>query len=128
MPISYRIDVDRQRVLTRAWGVLTDDDILLHKARLLADPAFRPGMRQLSDISGIDRLAVTAAGVQAMVAHDAKHAARLQGSRLALVVPADASFGMARMYQSLGDGNAEGVGVFRTIAEAEAWLDATPSR
>ena len=121
MPIDYRIDPERRLILTHAWGVLTDADLLAHKERLLGDPALDPSLPELSDIRGIDRLDVTQAGVAAMVRHDAVHAARRPGHRMALVVPTGVTYGMARMYQSMGQGE-EGVGVFRTLEEAEAWL------
>lgn len=124
MPIAYRIDSERQRIFTQAWGVLTDADLLAHKGRLLRDAAFDPRMPQLSDIRGIERLEVTAAGVRAMVAHDAAHSARRAGHRMALVVPTDEAFGMARMYELMGQREDNGVGVFRTMSEAEAWLAA----
>ncbi len=122
MPITYQIDPRRRLVLTHATGTLTDADLLAHKDRLVRDAGFDPGMSQLSDMREIQRLDVTAAGVRAMVDHDTANAARRSGHRLALVVPADDAFGMARMYQIMGrqeDGN---VGVFRTMVEAEAWL------
>jgi len=120
--MSYRIDPERALVLTQAWGVLTDSDILAHKEALLSDPAFGPHLSELSDVRRIERLDVTPAGVRAMVAHDATQSDRLGGHRLALLVDADAVFGMARMYQILGDRERDHVGVFRTEADATAWL------
>jgi len=122
MPIDYQIDRARRLILTRAWGTLTDGDILSLKAKLLSDPEFDPDMPELSDVSAIEQLEVTAAGVRAMVAHDSQNAARRSGFRLALVVPADEAFGMARMYQMMGDRQDHTVGVFRSRAEAEVWL------
>ena len=122
MPISYRIDRERAVVLTEAWGVLTDADILGHKARLLNDPGFDSRMPQLSDIRNIDRLDVTPIGVRAMVDHDAANADRRAGHRMGLVVPKDVVFGMARMYQQMGSRADSGVEVFRTMEEPDAWL------
>lgn len=122
MPISYRIDPERQLILTRAWGVLTDAELLAHKDRLLHDAAFDPGMPELSDVRAIERLDVTTVGVKAMVAHDTAHSERRSGHRLALVVPTDEAFGMARMYQLMGKRDDGSVAVFRTLPDAEAWL------
>jgi hypothetical protein len=63
MPISYRIDDARGLVLTTATGALTDADILDLKARLASDPWWSPGMQELADVRGIDRLEVTTEGV-----------------------------------------------------------------
>lgn len=125
MPISYRIDQARHLVLTTATGILADNDVLDLKRRLVADPAFRPDMRQLSDVRGITALQVTAAGVRGMVALDSANASRLEGHRLAIVTGEDVVFGMARMYQSMTEQNLPGVGVFRDYDAAAAWLGVT---
>ena len=122
MPISYRIDVERNLVLTTGSGTLTDNDIIQFKARLLQDPDFKPGMKELSDIRGIDQLDITPSGVQAMVQQDARHSAEVASHKLALVVSKEVAYGMARMYQTLTQSNIETVGVFRDIDEARAWL------
>lgn len=124
MPISYRIDTEKRMVLTKASGTLTDEDVLALKARLTRDPDFVPGMRELSDCRGIERLAVTSAGVRAMVQQDQQQARAGGPHKLALVLSRDVAFGMARMYQSLAESNEQNhVGVFRDIDEARAWLE-----
>jgi hypothetical protein len=122
--MSYSIDTTRQLVLTRAWGVLTDADLLEHKAQLANDSGFSASMAELSDVRGVERLAVTTEGVKLMVAHDVASSDRMAGHRLALVVSSDESFGMARMYSQRSDGGPQDVGVFRSMTEAEAWLAA----
>lgn len=122
MPISYRIDVERNLVLTTASGTLTDDDIVQHKARLVRDPDFNSAMKELSDIRGIDQLDVTPGGVAAMVQQDIRDSAAVASHKLALVVSKEVAYGMARMYQTLTKSNIEAVGVFRDIDEARAWL------
>jgi hypothetical protein len=121
MPISYSIDPERRLVLTKAWGVLTDNDLLQHKENLARDPAFSVGMRELSDVREIQRLDVTSTGVRAMVAHDDRRAHQSAQHRMALVVPNDEVFGMARMYQTMGAPD-NPVRIFRNLQLAEAWL------
>lgn len=122
MPISYRIDLEHYLILTTASGTLTDDDIVQHKARLVRDPDFKPGMKELSDIRGVDQLDVTPAGIMEMVNQDAKDSTTVGSHQLALVVSKEVAFGMARMYQSMTKPNIETVGVFRDIDEARVWL------
>jgi len=122
MPISYRIDVERDLVLTLGSGSLTDDDIVQFKARLLRDPDFKPGMRELSDIRGVDQFDVTPAGVQAMVQQDTRDSEKIASHKLAIVVSKAVAYGMARMYQTMTESNIETVRVFRDIDEASAWL------
>lgn len=122
MPLTYRILPQHDLVWTTATGVLTDDDILDHKRRLLADPARRPNMRELSDIRRITELAVTPAGVQRMAAMDSNDAAELGDHRLALVAGEDVVVGMARMYAAFTEQHVPHVGVFRSLEEALQWL------
>ncbi len=123
MPISYRIDEEKGLVLTTATGALTDSDILQLKASLLADPRWKPGMRELSDVRAIDRLEVTTDGVTQMMLQDTGAAAALASYRLAIVVSHQVVYGMARMYQMLTEHNVPNVRVFRDIEEAKRWLE-----
>jgi hypothetical protein len=116
--MTYRIDSVHGVVLTSCTGVLTDDDLLAHKRQLADDPNLRPGMVELSDVRGVERLDVTAVGVRQMVMMDED----LQSHRLAIVVSQEVIYGMARMYQSLTEPNNPNVGVFRDMSEARAWL------
>jgi hypothetical protein len=109
-------------VRTLATGRLTDNDILDMKRRLAADPAFRPGMRELSDVCAVTELQVTPLGVRRMLAIDSEQAARQTGHRLAIVACQDEVFGMARMSEMLSPIAPSPVGVFRTYREAAAWL------
>ncbi len=122
MPISYRIDRKRRLVLTTAIGTLTDEELVSHKRALIADPEFGPGMRELSDVRAIEGLTVTPDGVRKMAALDREHTERLGDYWLAIVAPADATFGTARMYQMLTESNLEHIGVFRGLEEARVWL------
>src|SRR5262245_10601393 len=124
MPISYQIDEARGLILTTASGTLTDSDILQLKARLLADPRWKPGMRELSDVRTIDRLEVTAGGVAQMALRDESDAAALASYRLAIVVSHQLVYGMARMYQLFTEQSVPNVRVFRDMEDARNWLEA----
>ena len=120
MPITYRIDAERRIVHTTAAGVVVDADLRQHEDLLAGDPAFEPGMVQIIDGQAIDDLKVSSAGVRSFVLHESsRHAGRFAGHRVAIVVPEDAVYGMARMYQSLSQVD---VGVFRTMPEALTFL------
>ena len=122
MPISYDIDEERGFVRTVATGRLTDAELLEHKHALMADPRFRDGMKELSDIRGVDDLQVTPQGVMRAASFDSANNAAMGTHRLGLLVPSDYVFGMARMYQMRTDQNM-GVEVFRDDEEAQRWLD-----
>jgi len=125
MPITYRIELDRRLVVSTAFGVLTDAELLAHKNRLAADPLFRSDLRELGDGRSVERLEVTLDGIRAMVSCDAALGAARSPQKLALVLSEDLAFGMARMYQGMrGSDNNGAVGVFRDINEARIWLEA----
>jgi len=122
MGISYRIDENLGLVFSTASGDLTDEDLINHKRELCSDPAFKPGMVEISDVRNIEKLEVTTEGVRRMAALDKQHADKLRGYKLAILVRADEVFGMARMYQAMTEENLELVQVFRDRAEAMKWL------
>ncbi len=122
MPISYRIDTERGLIHTTVTETITIDELIAHKTALLADGQFRPGLRELSDVRGVTNLALGAPEIRRLASFDADHAAELGDYRLALVVPEDAVFGMARMYQQITEAHLPGIGVFRSVEQAVEWL------
>jgi hypothetical protein len=122
MPISYWIDSNVGIVFTTATGVLTDEELLAHKRKLTADPGFKRGMVEVSDVREVTQLDVTPEGVRSFVHQDQLDAERLRDYKLAIVVSRDVVFGMARMYQTLTEENVPNVGVFRNLEEAKVWL------
>ena len=122
MPISYRIDLRQNVIWTTVTGILTDCEILEHKQKILKDPDFRPGMRELSDVRKVERLDITSEGVQRFVAQDADDTLLHRNHRIAIVAQEDVVFGMARMYAMMTENNLGDVMVFRDMKDAIAWL------
>ncbi len=89
--MSYRILPERNLIVTRAHGVLREEELLARKRALLSQ--------------------------------DEADAAKLEGCRLAIVASEDLVYGMARMYEMQVGALPPSVGVFRDMAEAEAWLE-----
>lgn len=119
MPVSYRIDVARSLVLSVATGVVTDLDLLDHQQRLRDDPEFRPWFRQLFDFSAATTNEVSGRAVRQLAIAPAFGT----GSKRALLVPDDAGFGLARMFQTLRDEHAdESIAIFRDEQSARNWL------
>ncbi|MEO8201142.1 MAG: hypothetical protein ABI679_11520 [Gemmatimonadota bacterium] len=118
MPGAYNIDPHRHLVLSRGWGVVTNDDFMVHARELTEDPRFQPTFSQLSDLRDAERLELDTFTVRRLAAISPFGA----GSRRALVVSSDLAFGMARMFQTLREGNGEELQVFRDIDAALDWL------
>lgn len=121
MPVSYRIDSPNGIVWTKVTGVLTDEQLLRHKEALLADPAFRAGMKEISDVRDVERLDVTREGIRRFASFDAVHSSHLSAHEIALLVSDDLTFGLGRMYGALTEGNIGGVKVFRCESEVRSW-------
>ncbi len=119
MPSNYILDPPHQLVRSRAWGVLTELESHEHYRRLKADPAFDPSFRQLCDLRDVTDLQASTAHLQDLAAQRVF----ATGARRAFVAPTDLYFGLARMLQAFCDIEGSTIGVFRTMAEAEEWLE-----
>ena len=53
MSASYQIDKSLGLIFTTAQGVLTGQDILTHRQRLLDDPDFDPSYNQIIDLRDV---------------------------------------------------------------------------
>ncbi len=117
MPATYRLDQERRLVVFTLAGVVTAAELDAVRARIRADPGFDPSFSVLADASALNPAALTGEVVRARAA-----APPPNRMRVAIVAPADAVFGIARMYQMMVEGNGNPIGVFRATDEAMAWL------
>ena len=118
MPFDFVIDAEHRIIYSRAWGVFTKADVLAHRQHLKANPQFDATFRQLADFSGVTRFAISATSVKALTTSDPWDS----DARRAFLAPADAVFGMARMYEMLMGKFTSNIAVFRRAEEAERWL------
>lgn len=122
MPITYSIDKDLGVVFTTASEVLTENELLEHKQKLISDPNFEPGFVELSDVRFISDLAISPSSIETFVAQDASDAERLKDFKLAIVVSGALEFGMGTMYEMMSRENATNVRIFRDLGQAKEWL------
>ena len=118
MPGSYRIDVARRLVLSRAWGVFTAPDLYDHYTSLAADPAFDPSFPQLVDLRDVERVDMEPSIIR-------RHALEFlfaSGTQRALVTSSDVEYQLARMYGTFAAYVPQNVRVFRDMHDAEQWL------
>lgn len=118
MPAEYRIDESRGCVLSHARGVVTDDDLLGHQRRLIAEPGFRSDLNQLWDVRNLDGVEVTVGAIRTLAQLNPFG----KGSRRALLVDSQLAYGLARMFQSYTDASLDEVEVFWDEAAAHHWL------
>ena len=117
MPATYHLDAERRLVVLTLAGVVTGAELDAVRARIREDPGFDPSFSVLADASALNPAALSGQVVRARAA--APPPGRM---RVAIVAPADAVFGIARMYQMMAEGSGNPIGVFRTTGEAMAWL------
>jgi hypothetical protein len=126
MPIAYRIDRDRRLVVAAAYGTVTDADVFGYQRDVWSRPDVA-GFNELVDMTHAGNIATPGAGrVRDLASLAGSMDAKTRPSRFAIVAPSDVAFGMGRMFQSFRHLAAEGtkeVSVFRTMAEAIAFLD-----
>jgi hypothetical protein len=122
MPVSFTIDADRQLVTCLGRGVLTREEMADHIRVLQATPAFNKEYRQLWDLSDVSEIAITFPDMMWLAE---VNVFSLTTPR-AFLAPADAIFGLARMFAMLRQAKGEsGIRVFRERTEAVQWLERT---
>ena len=125
MPIDYRIDPARRLVLASGRSTVTDDDVFGYQ-REVWSRADVEGFDELVDMTAVEHIALPSVDRVQDLAHlSAAMDTRSRPSRLAVIAPTDVAFGLGRMYQThreLDPRSTKVVGVFRTRAEALAFL------
>ena len=121
MPAEYLIDRTLGVVFSRAWGALTNADLLEHQRRLGQDPEFEPSLHQLFDFEDVTDVKVTALGIRVLAQRTLFGA----GARRAFTVSpgAMAMYGLMRMFQILTSEHPDELRVhFDHINGARRWL------
>lgn len=110
----------------RCQGAVDGSELVARNREALDDARF-PGVEaQLCDMEEVDSFEITREQIRRIVELDLEAAAVAPGcDRVAIAAAEDLIFGFARMYEMTLDGRVPGweVGVFRTRADAVAWLE-----
>ena len=125
MPIAYRIDHEKKIVLTRAYGKFAQTDAFEYQrdAWSRKDVVGYDEIIDMTDVTEIE--AATPARVHDLASVAAQMDLISAPSRFAIVAPGDLAYGLGRMFQahrSAEKRSTKEVGVFRTMAEALAFL------
>jgi hypothetical protein len=125
MPIEYQIDHDRRLVTAQGRGVFTHDDVMRYQHEVWTRPDVA-GYDELVDMTAVTRIDATSVdGVRQLAAVAAAMDDPDAYARFAIVAPQDIAYGLGRMYETyrgLDTHSTKDVAVFRTAAEALAWL------
>jgi hypothetical protein len=103
-------------------GVPTAAEFAKLNEQLVGDPRFRAGLRMLVDCSALDTSTLSAEDVQRLTEPMVMRDWHYPPSAVALVAPDDRTFEVARAYRAHLGGSRSNRRVFRSRAEADAWL------
>jgi hypothetical protein len=118
MPVTYCIDVARQVVYTRGYGIVTDLELFQHNENLKADPSFDPTFNQLLNFTEV----ILAEVKTETITRIASNRIFDLGSLRAIVVKPGLQYGLARMFQNLREIEDKNIQVVLDLDEARQWL------
>lgn len=90
-------------------------------ARSAQTPGFRPDSHTVWDLRQADLADVQAEDLRQAVATHARHRARSEGARSAIVVTREVDYGVARMFQAFADDLPQEFRLFRNMDTALGW-------
>jgi hypothetical protein len=125
MPIIYRIDHERRLVLARAIGIFNATVAFTYQRDVWTRPNVA-GFDEIVDMSPVTEVEMNPPDRLRQLAELSSSAdLPTLSSRMAIVAPTDLTFGLGRMYEAhraLQSRSTKDVGVFRSLAEAYAFL------
>jgi hypothetical protein len=122
MPVTYRIDHELGRILTRCSGETPLKEVLAHFDELEADPDRPSHADVLLDLTDIETLP-NVGQIRAAAERTGDASRKVGFGACAVVVGSEAWFGMARVFEAFTEAHFERTAVFRSMEAAEAWLD-----
>ena len=125
MPLIVRVDHELRLIILAGYGILTDDDMFEYQ-RVYATRNDTIGYDELVDMTHVTEIALPSTDRVGDLATEAAGKDFVRGgTKLAIVAPGDLAYGLGRMFQmrrELDVRTTKTVGVFRTMAEATAFL------
>jgi hypothetical protein len=121
MPITYAIDTSERVIRTRCVGMTTFAEVAGHFQELERDPECVGHLDVLLDLSEMTSVPL-ARQIQAVPFEIMRVGKKVRFEACAVIATTDALFGMLRMFEVLAERFFRVIHVFRTKAEAEAWL------
>jgi hypothetical protein len=119
MPADYTIDKSLKMVFSKAYEILTDQDIISHQEMLRDDPDFDPGFSQLVDCTGVTKADDLSTDAIYELARRRLFGAE---SQRAFVAPQKLVYGLVRMFQILTNDYPDELVIFKDLTEARKYL------
>ena len=125
MPIRYHVDHERRVVFAEGSGTFSDADVFGYQREVWSRPDVR-GYSELIDMTAVEQIEQPSPErIEQLAQLSAEMDAIARSTRFAIVAPTPIAYGLGKMYQAMRemqDRSAKEVGVFRTRAEALAFL------
>jgi hypothetical protein len=122
MPITYTIDTKERVIRTRCVGMVTFAEVVDHFRELERDSDSSGQLDVLLDLSEMSSLPQTSQ-IQAVPYEISRIREKVRFGACAIVALSDPLFGMLRMFEVLAQRYFRAIHVFRSGADAEAWLE-----
>jgi|SRR5262245_24249 len=122
MPVTYRIDQEQNRILTRCAGETTLREVLSHFDELEMDPDCPPHADVLLDLTELHNLP-NVGQIRAAAERAGDTSRKVGFGACAVVVGSEAWFGMARVFEAFTEPYFARTAVFRSVEAAESWLE-----
>lgn len=124
MPIAFSILHEPEVLLVSYQGVVTNEEFLDRYKAAYADPRYRPGMHEISDMRHMDVFDIDLAAIQDLVLWIANREA-LAGVniRVGILQRSELHEGLSRLYAAVSDiYRKETVRLFRDLPDILTWL------
>lgn len=115
MPVTISVDPQRRLAKRTYSGVVTGRDLLDSIREYETIPGFDPSFNELSDFSAAENVAAMIEDIHRCAITKAPFT---PDSRRVIVAPQELIFGLARMYQIMGEEMHPNLSVVRTLEEA----------
>jgi hypothetical protein len=122
MPIHYEIDAERRLVVTTVLGEVTAEDLRLHAEAMASDPQRGGRLDEIVDLTKAVESSLASRAIRDFAQHMREKDRNTPGTKLAFVAPANAAFGLARMFEAYRQHPSFEIQVFRDAAGALRWL------
>lgn len=120
--MTISVKVDRNKVLIRGKGRLTDTHIFIaHKMKVEHDD-YRPGLPVLCDFTGVTETSVTPFSLKMLADMQLFTPELFLDSHMAIIAPDERVYGQAKMFQILTSELPRKLEIFREKREAIQWL------
>jgi len=122
MPVTYRVDPERRRIVTRCAGETTLPEVLAHFDELERDPRVPEGADVLLDLVGMTSLP-NVGQIRSAADRAGSAAGKVRFGAIAIVSDGGDAAGMASAFRTLTARLFTRSGVFSSRVEAETFLE-----